>query len=69
MCMKGLVILNDIRELRSELKFSQSEFANYLNIPVANVQKWEQGVSSPPKYVLGLIKRVIKFEKGTIING
>ena len=69
MFMKGLVILNDIRELRSELKFSQSEFANYLNIPIANVQKWEQGVSSPPKYVLDLIKRVIKFEKGIIING
>ena len=62
MCMKGLVILNDIRELRFELKFSQSEFANYLNIPVANIQKWEQGVSNPPPYVISLIEKVLKYD-------
>lgn len=56
--------MTDIRSVRKLTGMSQSEFGRYLGIPVVNIQHWEQGVSSPPKYVLDLIKRVISLEKG-----
>lgn len=45
-----------------KLNMSQSEFANYLEIPIVNIQHWEQGVSNPPEYVLRLINRLLKAE-------
>ena len=49
-----------IKILRLYTGLSQSKFANYLGIPVANIQRWEQGVVNPPEYVLGLIKRIMR---------
>ena len=51
--------MNAIRELRSTAKMSQNKFAAYLDIPVANIQHWEQGVTKPPAYVISLITRVM----------
>ena len=36
-----------IKELREKMHMSQSEFAGYLNIPVKNIQNWEQGRCTP----------------------
>ena len=44
-----------IKELREKTYLSQSKFGKILNIPAANIAKWEQGVSSPPPYVVELI--------------
>ena len=44
-----------IKEMREKTYLSQAKFAQLLEIPVANVAKWEQGVSSPPEYVEKLI--------------
>ncbi len=52
--------MNTIKELRTTTKMSQSKFATYLGIPVANIQHWEQGVASPPTYLVSLITRVMK---------
>lgn len=52
-----------IREIRLKLGLSQSKFADYFEIPVVNIQHWEQGVSNPPKYVVRLIERVILLEQ------
>ena len=52
--------MNTIKELRNTTKMSQSKFAMYLGIPVANIQHWEQGVSTPPSYLVALISRVMK---------
>ena len=52
--------MNAIKELRNTTKMSQSRFATYLGIPVANIQHWEQGVTSPPNYLIALISRVMK---------
>lgn len=46
-----------IKDLRIATGLSQNKFAVLLEIPVANIQKWEQGVSAPPEYVLKLIQR------------
>ena len=52
--------MNAIKELRSATKMSQSRFATYLGIPVANIQHWEQGVATPPNYLVSLISRVMR---------
>ena len=52
--------MNTIKELRTTTKMSQSKFATYLGIPVANIQHWEQGVASPPTYLVSLITRGMK---------
>lgn len=52
-----------LKEVRLKLNMSQSEFASYLNIPVANICHWEQGYRNPPDYVVGLIKRVVSLEQ------
>ena len=49
-----------IKQLRTYTGLSQSNFARYLGIPVANIQRWEQGTVNPPVYVLGLIKKLMK---------
>jgi transcriptional regulator with XRE-family HTH domain len=54
--------MNAIRELRKTTNMSQSRFATYLGIPVANIQHWEQGVSSPPNYLVSLISRVMRSD-------
>ena len=54
--------MNAIRELRNTTKMSQNKFATYLGIPVANIQHWEQGVTTPPNYLVALISRVMKYD-------
>lgn len=50
---RDLIIVN----MRKVTGLSQARFAELLDIPVANIQKWEQGVSAPPDYVKRLIYR------------
>ena len=54
--------MNTIKELRRTTKMSQSRFAGYLDIPVANIQHWEQGVTTPPNYLVALISRLMKYD-------
>lgn len=51
-----------IRELRNQMGLSQSNFAKYFNVSVANVQHWEQGISSPPEYVPYMMGRILELE-------
>ena len=50
-----------IKELRESTGLSQSEFANLFNIPVSTLRKWEQNDSTPPAYVIDLIKKALPF--------
>ena len=52
--------MNAIKELRNTTQMSQNKFATYLGIPVANIQHWEQGVTTPPNYLVSLISRIMK---------
>ena len=54
--------MNAVKELRSTTNMSQSRFAAYLGIPVANIQNWAQGVNNPPNYVVSLISRIMKYD-------
>lgn len=46
----------NIREMRTNLGDTQSEFAARYNIPFRTVQNWENGVRKPPQYILNLLE-------------
>ena len=50
----------DIREMRTRLGNTQSEFAARYHIPFRTVQNWETGLRKPPKYILDLLERRIR---------
>lgn len=45
----------DIREMRTRLGDTQSEFAARYHIPFRTIQNWETGVRKPPEYILDLL--------------
>lgn len=45
----------DIREMRTRLGDTQSEFAARYNIPFRTIQNWEAGVRKPPEYIVTLL--------------
>lgn len=53
----------DIRQMRDCLGLSQSEFGKLFGIAKANIAHWEQGVSSPPEYVVAMMRTVIDLRK------
>ncbi len=57
----------NIKNLRKITKMTQSAFAEYLNIPVANIRNWEQGFRTPPDYVYNLIETIM-IKDGYLID-
>lgn len=51
-----------IKDMRLKTGLSQAKFAKLFDIPVANIQKWEQGISNPPEYVISMMERILKYE-------
>ena len=51
-----------IKELRLKLNMSQSKFAKKFNIPVGTLAHWEQGVRTPPDYIIFMIDKIIDLE-------
>lgn len=47
---------NELKVLRERSGMSQSQFAEYLNIPKATIQNWEQGRRKCPQYLIDLIE-------------
>jgi DNA-binding transcriptional regulator YiaG len=47
---------NQLKILRERSGMSQSQFAEYFNIPKATIQNWEQGRRACPEYLLDLIE-------------
>lgn len=52
----------NIREMRTRLGDTQSEFAARYNIPFRTVQNWEAGVRTPPEYVVNLLEGRIRAD-------
>ena len=52
----------NIRELRTQLGDTQSEFASRYRIPYRTVQNWEAGVRTPPQYVIDLLLARIQVD-------
>lgn len=51
-----------IREMRTSLGNTQSEFAARYNIPFRTVQNWEAGVRNPPEYIIDLLERRVRAD-------
>ncbi len=49
----------NIREMRTRLGDTQSEFAARYNIPFRTVQNWETGMRKPPEYIVDLLEQRI----------
>ncbi len=56
-----------IKEARKATGLLQSEFAEYLEIPIRTLQQWEQGRRNMPDYVLRLI--LFKLEVDGLTKG
>lgn len=52
----------DIREMRTLLGTTQSEFAARYHIPFRTVQNWEAGVRTPPQYLMTLLENQIRSD-------
>lgn len=50
----------EIREMRTKLGDTQSEFADRYHIPFRTIQNWETGVRKPPEYLVRLLERQVK---------
>ena len=50
----------EIREMRTKLGDTQSEFADRYRIPFRTIQNWELGVRKPPEYIVKLLERQVK---------
>ena len=50
----------NIREMRSRLGDTQSEFAARYHIPFRTVQNWETGLRKPPEYIMHLLESRIR---------
>lgn len=49
----------NLKELRTTTGLSQRAFADVFNIPVRTIQQWEQGISTPPPYVIDLLGHAV----------
>jgi|GEM_PF-142535 len=57
-----------IRELRDSMGLSQSKFAKLYHIPLSTLQKWEQGGSKPPEYVIELLSMQIPYNDKRLVR-
>ncbi len=51
-----------IKELRKLTGLTQEQFSKKYEIPKRTIENWESNVSSPPKYVLDLLKFKIEHD-------
>jgi putative transcriptional regulator len=56
---------DSIIQLRSELRISQKELAEQLNISIATVNRWENGRTEPNKMTLFVIRDFCKSKNIT----
>lgn len=56
-----------LKMLRIRSGMSQSQFADYFQIPIDTLQNWEQGRRQCPEYLLNLIQ--YKLTKEKLIKG
>ena len=57
----------DIVTLRKKNHMKRADFAEYFGIPVRTLEKWEQGVSSPPSYVYRMMERILSLEQSFLM--
>lgn len=51
-----------VKEMRTRLGITQSEFAEKYNIPIRTIQNWECGSRECPQYVLELLEFKVMYD-------
>ncbi len=51
-----------IKEIRKQLGLTQKQFAVDYKIPQGTLENWEQGLSSPPDYLIFLMDKLMESE-------
>lgn len=51
-----------IKEIRKQLGLTQKQFAVDYKIPQGTLENWEQGLSSPPDYLIYLMDKLMESE-------
>lgn len=51
-----------VKQIRTKLGMSQSQFAEYFHINISTLQMWEQGINNTPPTTLYLLMRVLELE-------
>lgn len=52
-----------VKSLRQQTGLSQSKFAGFFEIPVSTLQYWEQGLRTPPVYVVNMMETILRFKE------
>lgn len=60
-----MFMAQEFKELRKSTGLSQSKFANYFGIPKKSIQNWEINATTPPPYILGMMRRILELERNT----
>lgn len=47
--------INDLKEARINAGLSQKNFCKLTDVPLGTLRNWEQGLSTPPEYVITLL--------------
>lgn len=47
--------INDLKEARINAGLSQKNFCKITDVPLGTLRNWEQGLSTPPEYVITLL--------------
>lgn len=55
-----------IQERRKELGLTQEQVAEYLNVSIPAVSKWEKGTTSPDISLLAPLARLLKIDLNTL---
>ena len=63
MILFTVIILMNIKQLREKTNLSQSKFAKKFHINVRTLQRWEQGQTPTPDYVVFMIGRILELEE------
>ena len=48
-----------IKEMRTALHLTQSEFGDLFGIPMRTIQEWERGRRTPPAYIPRMMEEIL----------
>ena len=54
--------INEITSIRESIGLTRAAFSRKFNIPIRTMENWEKGTTTPPDYVVELLKMAVKSE-------
>ena len=58
--MKGVILMNRVKEIRSWTGLSQVKFAKQYGIPKRTLESWESGECEYKEYVINWLEALVK---------